>query len=77
MVVWRGVALAVAGTIPGVIVAYLTGRAMRSILFGVGPFDPVTIGAAVGLVVAVTLVGSLGPARRAARVDPMRVLRSE
>jgi len=63
--------------VPGVAVAYLAARAMRAILFGIAPSDPLTIGAAVMLVVLMTLVGSFVPARRAARIDPMRVLRSD
>lgn len=77
MVLRRGLWLAAAGAVPGVAIAYLAARAMRSILFGVVPSDPITIGAAVALVVTMTLVGCVAPARRAARVDPMRVLRSE
>ncbi len=77
MVLRRGLGLAVAGMIPGIAIAYLAGRAMQSVLFGVAPADPVTIGAAVALVVLMTLLGALIPARRASRIDPMRVLRSE
>jgi putative ABC transport system permease protein len=77
MVLRRGLWLAAAGAIPGVVVSYFAARAMRSILYGVVPSDPLTIGAAVALVVVMTLAGSLMPARRASRIDPMRVLRSE
>jgi putative ABC transport system permease protein len=77
MVVRRGLWLAAIGAVPGIAIAYAAARAMRSLLFGVAPSDPATIVAAVGLVVLMTLAGSLMPARRAARVDPMRVLRSD
>ncbi len=77
MVLARGLLLAAAGVLPGVALAYLAGRAMQSILFGVAPLDPVTFGAAAALVVLMTLAGSFVPARRAARIDPMRVLRSD
>jgi ABC-type antimicrobial peptide transport system permease subunit len=77
MVLRRGLWLAAWGAVPGVAIAYVAARAMRTILFGVMPSDPLTIGGAVALVVAMTLVGSWVPARRAARIDPMRVLRSD
>jgi putative ABC transport system permease protein len=77
MVLRRGLWLAAVGAIPGVAISYFAARTMRSILFGVVPSDPLTIGGAVALVIAMTLVGSWAPARRAARIDPLRVLRSE
>lgn len=77
MVLRRGVILAVMGVIPGVAVAYLAGRGMESMLVGVAAYDPLTFGAVVALAVVMTLAGCLAPAWRAARVDPMRVLRSD
>ncbi len=77
MILRRGVVLAVAGIVPGLAVAYLAGRAMQAMLFGVAPYDPATYGAVVTICLVMTLAGCLAPARRAARVDPMRVLRSE
>ena len=77
MIVRRGVVLAVAGIVPGLVVAYLAGRAMQAVLFGVAPYDPATYAAVIALCVVMALAGCLVPARRAARVDPMRVLRSE
>ncbi len=77
MVLARGLRLAVTGVIPGVVLAYVAARAMRSLLFGVAPSDPWTFAGVVALVVLMTLVGSFVPARRASRIDPMRVLRSE
>ena len=46
-------------------------------LFGVSPFDAVTLGGVVALVTSVAVVAALVPALRAARVDPMTVLRDE
>ena len=77
MILRRGAGLAVAGIIPGLAIAYLAGRAMQAVLFGVTPYDPATYAAVIVLCVAMTLAGCVLPARRAARVDPMRVLRSE
>ena len=52
-------------------------RVLASLLFGVRPSDPVTIGAVVTLIAAVALVACYIPARMATRVDPMIVLREE
>jgi len=65
-----GVAIGLAGAI-GVT------RFMRSMLFGVSPFDPVSfVGVALGLT-AIALLASYIPARRAAKVDPVEALRYE
>ena len=73
----EGVMLAVAGIVPGVLVAYAAGRAMQSLLAGIRPNDPTTLGVAVGLCCAVTLIGCLRPALRACGVDPIAALRAE
>ena len=55
----------------------VTGDAIQSVLFGVSVRDPFVYGAVVALVVVVSLVATLVPARRATRVDPMIALRAE
>jgi ABC-type antimicrobial peptide transport system permease subunit len=50
---------------------------LSNVLFGVSPVDAVGIGIAVSFVLGVGLVAGLLPARRAAHVDPMRVLHYE
>ena len=77
MVLSRGVALAVAGVVPGVFLAYAAGRSMQALLAGVEPADTLTLASAVGLSVLMTLCGSLAPTLRALRVDPMAALRAE
>jgi predicted permease len=77
MVLRQGMLLSVAGLLPGVALAYAAGRAMESLLAGVKPADTVTFAGAVGLCLVMSLVGSLLPALRAVRVDPLTVIRSE
>ena len=50
-------------------------RSIRSMLFGVTPVDPVTFAAIVVVVAAVAVIASYVPARRAASVDPVIVMR--
>ncbi|MGH9385524.1 MAG: ADOP family duplicated permease [Vicinamibacterales bacterium] len=69
--------LAGVGIAVGVPAVLLGAGVIDSLMFGVGPRDPVTIAAAVTLVLLVTIVASLSPAHRAARVDPMTALRCE
>lgn len=75
MVVLRGALLAVAGVVPGVVLAWYAGKTMEALLAGVKPYDTVTFLAAAGLCVTMTLLGCLLPAWRAARVDPMTAMR--
>ncbi|HKA60673.1 MAG TPA: ABC transporter permease [Gemmatimonadales bacterium] len=77
MIVSQGMKLALVGIAPGLIIAYAAARGMRALLFGIGPADPITILGVVALVVGMTLAGSLVPALRAVRLNPMRVLRAE
>ncbi len=77
MVLRRGVALAAVGTALGAALAFAAGRAMQALLAGLGPADPVTFAAAAGLTLAMTVAGSLLPAMRAVRVDPVEAMRAE
>jgi putative ABC transport system permease protein len=77
MIVSQGMKLALVGIVPGVLTAYAAARGMRALLFGVDPADPATILGAVALVVVMTLAGSLVPALRAVRLNPMLALRVE
>ncbi len=52
-------------------------RLLRSLLFGVTPFDPISYCAAAGFLLLTVFVAGLSPARRAASIEPMRALRSE
>jgi predicted permease len=65
-----GIALGLAGAI------WLT-RAMTSLLFQVAPGDPITLAAAAALLLGTAAMACYVPARRATRVDPLIVLRTE
>jgi predicted permease len=77
LVLEESAVVTIAGILLGIAGAIATGRLLRGLLFGVGVVDvPVLIAVAV-LLATVTLLASLGPARRAARVDPVVAIRSE
>jgi putative ABC transport system permease protein len=61
----------------GIIMAVLAGRAAAALLYGLQPYDPISLIAATCLLAVVALAASYGPARRAAAVEPMVALRSE
>ena len=77
MMLRQAVALAAAGLAIGLLAAWQTTRIVGSFLFGVKPEDPVAIAGATGLLLAAAIFAAWGPARRAARVDPMVALRNE
>ena len=77
LVLGEGLRLAAVGVAAGLVLAMLAMRALRSVLFGVDPLD------SMNLVLTVVAIGSLAtlasylPARRAGRIDPVSLLRSE
>jgi predicted permease len=72
-----GLRLLAAGTIVGLIGAWLAGRAMQSVLFDVPTLHLATLLGTALVMTAVSLIACLIPARRATKVDPMVALRSE
>ena len=77
MVTRQGLVLCSAGIAIGLVMIVAGGRFLRSLLFEVGPTDPVTLGATVGVIAAFALLASWIPARRAARVNPAEALRAD
>jgi predicted permease len=65
------------GTAVGWLAALALSRYLSSLLYGIGPRDPVTFAGVGAALVGIGLAASLVPARRATRVDPLRALREE
>jgi predicted permease len=77
LVVRRSLKLVVVGVIIGLGAALLLGRVIERLLFGVRGTDPSTILLSVALLLTVCALAAYGPARRAARVDPLASIRHE
>jgi putative ABC transport system permease protein len=77
LVLGEGSVLAAIGLGLGLIGAYFVGRAMQSMLFGVQALDVSAFGSVAIILLASALLACYLPARRAASVEPMRVLRTE
>jgi len=75
LVLRQGAMLAVIGIAVGGIGALFLTRLLKGLVFGVSTTDPVAFGGVIALLIAVALLASWLPARRATRVDPMNVLR--
>jgi putative ABC transport system permease protein len=71
------VILAAIGLGLGLIGAYFVGRAMQSLLFGVQALDFAAFLSVAAVLLAAAILACFLPARRAASVSPMRVLRTE
>jgi predicted permease len=77
MILREGGWLLVFGVAGGSVLALTAATTARSMLFGLQPYDPATLGMAIALLAVVTLAASYLPARRAAKLDPMTALRDE
>jgi putative ABC transport system permease protein len=76
-VIVNGAWLAAAGIALGLGGAYALARLSASMLYRVEPADPLTYAALSALVLTLAVAATWPPARRAQRVDPLTVLRSE
>jgi putative ABC transport system permease protein len=77
MVFGQGLRLVLTGSALGVLAAFGLTRLMSSLLYGVSPTDPPTLGLVSVVLVGTALLACLIPARRASGVDPMIALRCE
>ncbi|HZQ51089.1 MAG TPA: ABC transporter permease [Bryobacteraceae bacterium] len=77
LVLRQGLALALVGALLGLTVALFAARFVSKLLYEVAPTDPIALGGSVLLLLAVAGIACWMPSVRAARIDPMRVLRQE
>ena len=69
--------LVLIGILIGMALSLLAGRGASALLFGLKPYDPLTLAAAAVLLAAVASLTTLQPAHRASKLDPMIALRNE
>ncbi len=77
LVVRQGMKVAAAGASAGLVAAFLLTRLMAGLLYGVRASDPATYLAVALLLLSIAWAASFIPARRAARIDPMKALRAD
>jgi predicted permease len=77
LVVLESMRVVAAGVAIGIPMTFFTGHLMESMLFGLAPYDVLSLVAALTSVICIGLMASWVPARRAASIDPMQALRSE
>jgi predicted permease len=77
LVLRQSAVMAGAGLLAGAGVAELAGQGLRALLAGVSPFDWIAFGSAASLAILTAAAGSLVPAVRAVRVDPLTAIRHE
>jgi ABC-type antimicrobial peptide transport system permease subunit len=66
-----------AGLVVGIPLTYLAIRPLKSMLYQMSPFDPVSFVLSIVAMIVVATCAALLPARRAARLEPMQALRTE
>jgi putative ABC transport system permease protein len=77
MILRQGMGLAIVGVVLGVLGAFTLTHAVKTLLFGVTPTDPVTFVGVAAVLSAAAFAACYIPARRASQVDPLRALRTE
>ena len=77
LVVGQATAWTLTGALAGIAVGWWGARFLGSLLYGVKPGDLVSFGSALAILLAVSILAGWAPARRAARLDPARLLRQE
>ncbi|HEX9366317.1 MAG TPA: FtsX-like permease family protein, partial [Vicinamibacterales bacterium] len=76
LVVGQSMAIAGAGVATGLVVSFWLAGTLKTFLYGVTPHDAVSFGIVAAVLLLVSVLASIVPARRAARVDPVTVLRA-
>jgi putative ABC transport system permease protein len=77
MIVRRGLTMALIGVLTGLAISALMLRLLSGLLYGIRLSDPITFAGTIGLLLTVSVVASIVPAYRAARLDPIQTLREQ
>lgn len=75
-IIWKTLRMALIGIVLGAAASFAMARGITSLLFAIEPNDPPTFTSTILLLTAVAIVAGYVPARRAARINPMRALRT-
>ena len=75
LIVGQSLRLAIGGITIGVIVSLGVTRLLGAMLFEVSPTDPVSLAATAAVLLAVAVLASWGPTRRASKIDPVEAMR--
>jgi ABC-type antimicrobial peptide transport system permease subunit len=73
----QGFAIVALGVITGGLLAAGAASALRGVLYGISPFDPLAWGLALTAMLIAAALANFVPARRAMRIDPMSALRTD
>jgi ABC-type antimicrobial peptide transport system permease subunit len=77
MVMRESLWVLLAGLAVGIPLTLFAVRPLKAMLYKMSPLDPMSLALALGVMVLVSTIAALVPARRAASVDPMQALRTE
>jgi len=77
MVMSESIWLVAIGVVLGLAAVLWAGRFVQTVVYGLSPSDPLTIGGAVALIAGVTALAAGAPARRASNVNPIEALRQQ
>ena len=77
MILREAAVLIAVGVVAGLLIALGTGRLAQALLFGITPYEPVTLATAAAVLIALGLMASYWPARAATRIEPTVALRVE
>lgn len=76
-IIVQSLVVAILGLLPGLLAAWAGAQWIAGLLHGISPSDPATYLAVAGVIVGITLIAAIVPARRAAAVEPLTALRAD